>query len=293
MSITHPIHEGLPRLAVTGITGLAGQALLQELERRRDARVYAVELDEVEEHYLEEGHVAELVLPEEMDWEGCSALLVASPELPAWASGLPCPVIRLWPQTGLATALCQALQPLVAALPEVSAAQLTVLWPIAVKQQPGIEELVQQTASLLNGRGATPRLFAQQVAFNLTLGKLDLAPELAPQLRQLFVPYPCTVVEALAPSFFAVALAFHFTLPEAADESRWRKALTAAGVTVASGRKDLLSLVSDVSGQEGWQAAGISADGRQLSGWLCADLARTLLVEPALRQWRQSLAVQP
>ncbi len=66
----------------------------------------------------------------------------------------------------------------------MGAAQLTVLWPIAVKQQPGIEELVQQTASLLNGRGATPRLFAQQVAFNLSLGKLDLAPELAPQRLQ-------------------------------------------------------------------------------------------------------------
>lgn len=290
MSTTHPVHEGLPRLAVTGITGLAGQALLQELERRRDARVYVVEADEVEEHFLEEGHVTEQLLPDEMDWARCSALLVASPELPTWADNLPCPVIRLWPQSGLATALCQALQPLVAALPEVSSAQLTVLWPIAVKQQPGIEELVQQTASLLNGRGATPRLFAQQVAFNLTLGKLDLAPQLAPQLRQLFATAPCTVVEALAPSFFAVAVAFHFTLPLAADEARWRKALTAAGVTVASGRKDLLSLVSEVSGQEGWQAAGLSADGPLLSGWLCGDLARTLLVEPALRQWRQILA---
>lgn len=290
MSMTHPVHEGLPRLAVTGITGLAGQALLQELERRRDARVYVVEADEVEEHFLEEGHVTEQLLPDEMDWASCSALLVASPELPAWADNLPCPVIRLWPQSGLAAALCQALQPLIAALPKVSAAQLTVLWPIAVKQQPGIEELVQQTASLLNGRGATPRLFAQQVAFNLSLGKLDLAPELGQELRGLFAPASCTVVEALAPSFFAVAVAMHLSLPQAADEARWRKALTAAGVKLASGRKDLLSLVSDVSGQEGWQAAAINADGTQISWWLCGDLARTLLVEPALRQWRQILA---
>ena len=63
-----------------GVAGLAGQALLQELVRRRDARVYAVELDEVEEHYLEEGHVAALVLPVVMNWDGCSRLLVCSPE---------------------------------------------------------------------------------------------------------------------------------------------------------------------------------------------------------------------
>jgi len=282
----------LPRLAVTGITGLVGQGLLKALDEQREARVFAVEADDIEEHWLDEGHVSELLLPEEMDWPRCSALLVACPELPAWARELPCPVIRLWPETGLGSALVAALQPVVTqlqALAPLTALQLTVLWPMAVKQQPGIEELVQQSASLLNGRGATAKLFPQQVAFNLSLGNLGLAPDLRTALAAACGKTAVTLCEAFTPSFFAVAVSFNAIFAEPVKITQVRSQLGNAGVTLASARKDMISLVADVSGQGGWHGAGIVVDGQIASGWLCGDFARAVLVEPALASWRRQL----
>lgn len=282
----------LPRLAVTGITGLVGQGLLKALDEQREARVFAVEVDDIEEHWLDEGHVSELLQPEEMDWQRCSGLLVASPELPSWAQDLPCPVIRLWPAAGLGSALVAALQPVLTQLRELApltALQLTVLWPMAVKQQPGIEELVQQSASLLNGRGATAKLFPQQVAFNLSLGNLGLAPDLRTALGEVCDKTAVTLCEAYTPSFFAVAVSFNAIFAEPVKITQLRSHLSNAGVTLAGTRKDMISLVADVSGQGGWHGAGAVVDGRIASGWLCGDFARAVLVEPALASWRSTL----
>ena len=153
MSNSSPV-KGKLRLAMTGVTTLVGQALLEALAEQRDIQLFVVEEDEVDESHLDVGHVSEHLLPDELAAANCSALLLACEQPPAWALNCGCPLLPLWPAAGLDDALVAALEPLWQQLEgKLQTLAMTVLWPMATRQQPGIEELVQQSASLLNGRG--------------------------------------------------------------------------------------------------------------------------------------------
>ncbi len=272
--------NGKLRLAMTGVTTLVGQALLEALAEQRDLQLFVVEEDEVDESYLDVGHVSEQLTPDELPAARCSALLLACEQAPSWAENCGCPLLPLWPAAGLDSAIVSALEPLWQQLEgKLSALAATVLWPMATRQQPGIEELVQQSASLLNGRGATAKLFPQQVAFNLSLGAGD-GQALAARLQ-----LPVTWLEATAPLFFVTTISLTLTSNDALSLSQWRELIRAAGIEVSAKRKRL-SLVDEVSGQGGWQCVGLSVSGQQASLWLAGDLAHALLIEPALANWR-------
>lgn len=286
MSNASPANSKL-RLAMTGVTTLVGQALLEALAGQRDVQLFVVEEDEVDESYLDVGHVSEQLTPDELAAANCSALLLACEQPPAWADHCACPLLPLWPAAGLDRALVTALEPLWQQLDgKLQALAVTVLWPMATRQQPGIEELVQQSASLLNGRGATPKLFPQQVAFNLSLGGGNGQP-LAERLQ-----LPVTWLEATAPLFFVTSLSLSLTSHEPLTLSQWRELICAAGISLPAPKRNRLSLVDEVSGQSGWHGTGLTVSGRQASLWLAGDLAHALLVEPALAIWRAGLAAR-
>lgn len=283
MSTSFPVNSKL-RVAMTGVTTLVGQALLEVLAGQRDVQLFVVEEDEVDESYLDVGHVSEQLTPDELAAANCGVLLLACEHPPAWTSDCGCPLLPLWPAAGLDSALVTALEPLWLQLDgKLQALAATVLWPMAIRQQPGIEELVQQSASLLNGRGATPKLFPQQVAFNLSLGGGTGQP-LSERLQ-----LPVTWLEATAPLFFVTSLSLSLTSREPLSLSQWRELIRAAGIALPAPKRNRLSLVDDVSGQSGWHCAGLTVNGLQASLWLAGDLAHALLAEPALAIWRAGL----
>ncbi|TLX65263.1 aspartate-semialdehyde dehydrogenase [Stutzerimonas nosocomialis] len=185
-----------------------------------------------------------------------------------------------------ATALAVVLAPLLDLL-SFERITVTACVPVSSRGRRGVNELARQTAELLNARPLEPRLFGQQVAFNL-LGADDtpeadghtlLEKRLANELKQLLdMPLlPIAVSCILAPVFFGSSLSVSLRSTDEIDLDAVARALgQAPGLELASDDEQP-SVVGDAIGQDvvhvGRVRHGLD-DRREVNLWIVSDNVR-------------------
>ncbi len=164
---------------------------------------------------------------------------------------------------------------------------VTACVPVSSRGRRGVNELARQTAELLNARPLEPKLFGQQVAFNL-LGADDmpeadghtlLEKRLANELKQLLDKplLPIAVSCILAPVFYGSSLSVSLRSTNEIDLEAVSRALgQAPGLELASAG-ELPSVVGDAIGQDvvhvGRVRHGLD-DRREVNLWIVSDNVR-------------------
>ena len=146
---------------------------------------------------------------------------------------------------------------------------LTILAPVSERDQPGIEELESQTASLLSFREISKTVFDAQVAFNLLAA---FGSESKPRLSDIRAAIaretatilsgraPIPAIQLLhAPVFYGYAFSACAEFPSPPAAAELETALSDLGVKVAASDDPLPSNVS-VAGESDIQIAPIEAD---------------------------------
>ncbi len=180
-----------------GVTGELGRAFLDGLEEQAAftgrLRLFASERS-IEETRLFRDKPYLIENPDDADFSDLSEAILAVPADIAddLAPRLLAAGVRVWDASGhlknlpqavnikaqtehdllmvCDDALAIALMPLLQAVSELSpvtAADATVLLPASLKGRQGVRELASQTGELLNGRGISPTVWPQQLAFNV------------------------------------------------------------------------------------------------------------------------------
>lgn len=146
---------------------------------------------------------------------------------------------------------------------------LIVMAPVSERDQPGIEELESQTASLLSFREISKSVFDAQVAFNLLVA---FGTESKPRLADLRAAIARDTASFLAdraqapaiqllhaPVFYGYAFAAYADFASPVDRGRLESALSAVGVKVAAADDPPPSNVT-VAGESDIQLAPIETD---------------------------------
>ena len=164
----------------------------------------------------------------------------------------------------------------------------------------GIEELVSQTAQLLNGRpAAKPRAFPRQIAFNCvpqsgavdadgwTESERSLATELGRVLSAPTLIVDATVVTV--PVFFGDSLVVRVTTAAPVGVGRAREALQrrrASCLATRAVRPDMprpRSMSSTRTQFSSGESGRIRTDGRRLSFWVVGDNVRRAVAYSTVR----------
>lgn len=163
---------------------------------------------------------------------------------------------------------------------------LVMMAPVSERDQPGIEELESQTASLLSFREISKTVFDAQVAFNLLAAfgsesKARLADVRAAIARDtaafLAGRAQSPAIQLLhAPVFYGYAFAAYAEFASPADRGRLESALAAVGAKIAAPDDSSPSNVS-VAGESDIQFAPIETDANVANAvwlWGAADNLR-------------------
>jgi aspartate-semialdehyde dehydrogenase len=297
------------RLAVVGVTGEVGRAVLAMLEERELplAEIHALaSAASAEETVMFNGRPLLVGDLAEFDFAQADIAIFAVPGAVAdafvpVARAAGCrvidhsPVFRLdeevpllmegmaVPDAGLVAcpgALATLLVPALGSVKDIRSVQVTVLSPVSTAGRAGVRELAGQTGELLNGRGIEPAVFPAQIAFN-TLPLADSSSdELMDELERLLpVTFPVAVAEARVPVFYGLTLSVSVQTGTSASLEDLRRNLLAAGVREADPESDqgVVTPVTEASGQDGVYLAGLSALPAPLEGvqfWLVGDNVR-------------------
>nr|WP_298145885.1 aspartate-semialdehyde dehydrogenase [uncultured Pseudomonas sp.] len=193
-------------------------------------------------------------------------------------------------QVASPSAIATAVAVTLAAIAEhvqVQRLTLTACLAVSSRGREGVSELARQTAELLNARPLEPRVFDQQIAFNL-LAQVDapdacghgtLEKRLAGELKELFAApdMQVSVTCIQAPVFFGDSLSLSLQCAAAVDLPSVHQALrTADGLEyVESG--EYPSAVGDAVGQDvayvGRVRGGLD-DAKELNMWITSDNVR-------------------
>ena len=147
----------------------------------------------------------------------------------------------------------------------------------------GVEEMVRQTAQMLNGKPARPVLFPRQVAFNLVPRPADgqgRERDMAADLRHVLgMPaLPITISSCWAPVFYGHSQAVHFTTAQATDTETLERLLAQQPYVEMQARADdFPSVVSDASGKDLLTVGRLTASAKNstdFSLWGVADNLR-------------------
>jgi aspartate-semialdehyde dehydrogenase len=197
------------------------------------------------------------------------------------------------------TLLATALAP-IAAIATIERVDVTVLQAASEAGRAGIEELVSQTAQLLNGRpAAKPRAFPRQIAFNCvpqsgamdadgwTESERSLAIELGRVLSAPTLIVDATVVAV--PVFFGDSLVVRVTTAAPVGVGRAREVLQKApGIVLGDPRRasGYATPAVDVVDQDAVFVRRIRQDpedGRRLSFWVVGDNVRRAVAYSTVR----------
>ena len=193
-------------------------------------------------------------------------------------------------QVASPSAIATAVAVTLAAIAEhvqVQRLTLTACLAVSSRGREGVSELARQTAELLNARPLEPRVFDQQIAFNL-LAQVDapdacghgiLEKRLAGELKELFAApdMQVSVTCIQVPVFFGDSLSLSLQCAAAVDLPSVHQALrTADGLEyVESG--EYPSAVGDAVGQDvayvGRVRGGLD-DAKELNMWITSDNVR-------------------
>jgi aspartate-semialdehyde dehydrogenase len=198
----------------------------------------------------------------------------------------------------LAHLLVSLLAPLEARL-RLEGVRGVILRPAADFGQEGLDELFQQSVSLLNFSQPPSRVFAPQLAFNLIPAEAmegggGLSARLAAQVTTLLgrSDLPCGLFLAVAPVFHAHTLMVHVEFEGRPSEEALRELLRSSGeirvaaqpltaVEVADERRPHVGLVrADAGGRAAWL-------------WAVADRVSQAGAEEAVRLAERVLEVGP
>ena len=163
---------------------------------------------------------------------------------------------------------------------------LTLIVPVSEYDQPGVEELEAQTASLLSFREISKTLFDTQIAFNMLT---SFGPESKAQMNDLRAAIareaavflssraPVPAIQVVhAPVFYGYAFAAYAEFAVSADSAQIESALAKMGVKIAAENDPPLSNVS-VAGENEIQLARVAPDPNIREGawlWGAADNLR-------------------
>ncbi|MBA1274557.1 aspartate-semialdehyde dehydrogenase [Stutzerimonas azotifigens] len=185
-----------------------------------------------------------------------------------------------------ATALAVVLAPLLDLL-SLERITVTACVPVSSRGRRGVNELARQTAELLNARPLEPRVFGQQVAFNL-LGADDtpeadghtiLEKRFANELKQLLDKplLPIAVSCILAPVFFGSSLSVSLLCADEVDLDAVSQALEQAPGLELAAIGEQPSVVGDAIGQDVVHVGRVRHghdDRRQVNLWIVSDNVR-------------------
>jgi aspartate-semialdehyde dehydrogenase len=314
--IRHSAHErrssimesGL-RLAIVGVTGEVGKAVLAMIDERELAlaEVHALaSAASTEETVLYKNRpllvgdlgefdfaradvaifavpaaVAEAFVPRARK-AGCrvidhSEAFRLEADVPLLVEGMPVPDAGLVACPG---ALAALLAPVLSSLQDIRSVQVTVLSPVSVAGRAGVRELAGQTGELLNGRGVEPKVFPAQIAFNTLPLAAASSDELMDELEKLLpATFPVAVAEVRVPVFYGMTVSATVQTGSPGKLGALRQALSAAGVKVADTESDqgLVTPVTEATGQDGVFLASLRALPAPLEGvqlWLVGDNIR-------------------
>lgn len=297
------------RLAIVGVTGEVGKAVLAMIEERGIAlsEVHALAsaasaeetvlfnnrpllVGDLGEFDFARADVAIFAVPADVAEEfvpraraaGCrvidhSAAFRLAPDVPLLVEGMAVPDAGLVACPG---ALAALLVPLLKSLQDIQSVQVTLLSPVSLAGRAGVRELAGQTGELLNGRGIEPSVFPAQIAFNALPVVEDGSGELMDELERLLPDsFPVAVAEVRVPVFYGLTVSATVQSGAPARLETLRQALLAAGVREADSESEqgLVTPVTEASGQDGVYLASLRALPAPLEGvqlWLVADNIR-------------------
>ena len=170
---------------------------------------------------------------------------------------------------------------------QVQRLTVTACLAVSSRGREGVSELARQTAELLNARPVEPRLFDQQIAFNLlaqvdtpdALGHGALEKRMASELKELLAAPDMQVSSTCvqAPVFFGDSLSLSLQGMAPIDLTAIYQALRTSGSLEYVESGDYPSAVGDAVGQDlvyvGRVRGGLD-DARELNMWITSDNVR-------------------
>ncbi len=174
-----------------------------------------------------------------------------------------------------------------------------VLRPAGDFGKPGIDELYQQSVSLLSFSAVPRTVFERQLAFNLLAGESPgpsrgLGPFVSAQTAALLgrPELPVSVFLCVAPVFHAHTAALHLEFESRPTEGALHELLRAAGDVQVS--PEPLTAV-EVAGESRPQVALLRTDPEQRSAWMwaVADQVPAVAAQGAVRLAERLLGVEP
>ncbi|MHA6494479.1 aspartate-semialdehyde dehydrogenase [Pseudomonas borbori] len=164
---------------------------------------------------------------------------------------------------------------------------VTACMAVSSRGREGVSELARQSAELLNARPLEPRLFDQQIAFNL-LPQVDtpddeghgvLEKRLSSELKELLGDAQLKVSASCiqAPVFFGDSLSVSLQTTQAVDVAAVKTALQSSAVLEYVEAGDYPTVVGDAVGQDcvyvGRVRGGLD-DPAELNLWIASDNVR-------------------
>ncbi len=201
--------------------------------------------------------------------------------VPLLVEGLSVPDV---PLVACPDALTAILFPVLAAIgkvAEIESIEVTVLNPVSGVGRAGVREMAGQTGELLNARGITPEVFPVQIAFNTlpVVGEQAVGALMDELERLLPESFPVVLSEVRVPVFYGVTLSLSVHTRTGMGTESLHKLLQATGLKLADNESDqgVATPVTDASGNDGVYLSGLQALPAPLQGlqlWLVADNVR-------------------